>query len=46
MPLDAAEWPALFGLDLDRLILRDGSVAVVRATTAADRPAIRSSFTS
>jgi acetyl coenzyme A synthetase (ADP forming)-like protein len=44
MPLDAAEWPALFGLASDRLILRDGSVAVVRATTAADRETIQKFF--
>ena len=44
MPLDAAEWPALSGLTSDRLILRDGSVAVVRPTTATDRQAIEKFF--
>jgi acyl-CoA synthetase (NDP forming)/GNAT superfamily N-acetyltransferase len=44
MPLDAAEWPALQGSPPDRLVLRDGSVAVVRPTTAADRKAIAGFF--
>jgi acetyl coenzyme A synthetase (ADP forming)-like protein len=44
MPLDAAEWPALQGPTADRLILRDGSVAVVRPTTEADRETVGGFF--
>ena len=39
-----SEWPALFDPSTDRLILRDGSVAIVRATATADRAMLRQFF--
>jgi acetate---CoA ligase (ADP-forming) len=43
MPTETSEWTRLDPTS-DRLVLRDGSVAIVRASTVADRPSVQRFF--
>jgi acyl-CoA synthetase (NDP forming)/GNAT superfamily N-acetyltransferase len=44
MQIDVSEWPALQGSTADRLILRDGSVALVRRAKPDDRETLQEFF--